>query len=225
MLMKARDKIKAELDVQYQFLLQEGKMLEAERLKTRTNYDLEMLAEMGYCSGIENYSAPIGNRPPGVPPATLLHYFPKDFLCFIDESHVTVSQIGAMYEGDRSRKQNLIDFGFRLPSALDNRPLKIDEFESMTNQVIYVSATPRQLEYDRSTQIVEQLIRPTGLLDPIVEVHPSEGQMKHIFGEVQNELQQMSEVVLTLTKMAEDLTDYLISHGLKVRYIHSDRNN
>lgn len=224
MLMKARDKIKAELDVQYQFLLQEGKMLEAERLKTRTNYDLEMLAEMGYCSGIENYSAPIGNRPPGVPPATLLHYFPKDFLCFIDESHVTVSQIGAMYEGDRSRKQNLIDFGFRLPSALDNRPLKIDEFESMTNQVIYVSATPRQLEYDRSTQIVEQLIRPTGLLDPIVEVHPSEGQMKHIFGEVQKRIAANERsLVLTLTKkMAEDLTDYLISHGLKVRYIHSE---
>ena len=201
MLMKARDKIKAELDVQYQFLLKEGKMLEAERLKTRTNYDLEMLAEMGYCSGIENYSAPIGNRPPGVPPATLLHYFPKDFLCFIDESHVTVSQIGAMYEGDRSRKQNLIDFGFRLPSALDNRPLKIDEFESMTNQVIYVSATPRQLEYDRSTQIVEQLIRPTGLLDPIVEVHPSEGQMKHIFGEVQKRIAANERsLVLTLTK-------------------------
>lgn len=224
MLMEARERIKAELKIQYQFLLDEGKMLEAERLKTRTNYDLEMLSEMGYCSGIENYSAPIANRAAGVPPATLLHYFPKDFLCFIDESHVTVSQIGAMYEGDRSRKQNLIDFGFRLPSALDNRPLKIGEFESMMNQVIYVSATPRQLEYDRSTQIVEQLIRPTGLLDPLVEVHPSEGQMKHIFDEVQKRIAKNERsLVLTLTKkMAEDLTDYLSNRSLKVRYIHSE---
>lgn len=224
MLMEAKERIKKELDMQYQFLLNEGKMLEAERLKTRTNYDLEMLSEMGYCSGIENYSAPIANRAAGVPPATLLHYFPKDFLCFIDESHVTLSQIGAMYEGDRSRKQNLIDFGFRLPSALDNRPLKIGEFESMINQVIYVSATPRQLEYDRSTQIVEQLIRPTGLLDPLVEVHPSEGQMKHIFDEVQKRIARNERsLVLTLTKkMAEDLTDYLSNRSLKVRYIHSE---
>ncbi len=220
----AVERIREELQERYEFLKSTGKLLEAERIKTRTNYDLEMMQEMGYCSGIENYSGPISGRQRGQPPATLLHYFPDDFLCFIDESHVTLSQIGAMYEGDRSRKQNLIDFGFRLPSALDNRPLKADEFEAMMNQVIYVSATPREEEIKRSTQIVEQLIRPTGLLDPIVEVRPTEGQMSDIYEEVKARIEKNERcLVLTLTKkMAEDLTDYLSNLNLKVQYIHSE---
>ncbi|MBR7063826.1 MAG: UvrB/UvrC motif-containing protein, partial [Treponema sp.] len=200
------------------------KLLEAERLKTRTTYDIEMMKEMGYCSGIENYSAPIAGRKPGEPPATLLHYFPDDFLCMIDESHVTVSQIGAMYEGDRSRKQNLVDFGFRLPSALDNRPLKFSEFEKKLNQVIYVSATPRKEELQQSSQVVEQVIRPTGLLDPILDVRPSEGQMEDIYNEIKKRIEKNERsLLLTLTKkMAEDLTDYLQGLSLKVKYIHSE---
>jgi excinuclease ABC subunit B len=201
-----------------------GKMLEAERLKTRTTYDIEMLKEMGTCPGIENYSAPIAGRKPGEPPATLLHYFPDDFLCMIDEAHVTVPQIGAMYEGDRSRKQSLIDFGFRLPSALDNRPLKKAEFDAKMNQVIFVTATPRPEEIKQSSQIVEQLIRPTGLLDPVVEVRPSEGQMEDIYKEVRERIDRHERsLILTLTKkMAEDLTDYLLGLNLKVKYIHSE---
>ena len=174
-LYSATERIQKELDERLLVLNAEKKLFEAERLKTRVTYDIEMMKEMGYCSGIENYSAPISNRKKGEPPATLLHYFPSDFLCMIDEAHVSVPQIGAMYEGDRSRKQNLVDFGFRLPSALDNRPLKFDEFSKMLNQVIYVTATPRKEEIEKSTQVVEQLIRPTGLLDPIVEVRPTEG--------------------------------------------------
>ena len=179
---------------------------------------------MGYCSGIENYSGPISGRKRGDPPATLLHYFPDDFLCMIDEAHVSVPQIGAMYEGDRARKQNLIDFGFRLPSALDNRPLKIDEFTKKMNQVIFVTATPRPEEIKKSTQVVEQLIRPTGLLDPKIEVRPSEGQMQDIFKEVSARIKKGERsLILTLTKkMAEDLTDYLSELNLKVKYIHSE---
>ena len=224
MLLNATDKIREELKNQYDFFMSTGKIIEADRIKTRTTYDLEMLTEMGYCPGIENYSGPIAGRESGKAPATLLHYFPKDFLCIIDESHVTISQIGAMYEGDRSRKQNLIDFGFRLPSALDNRPLKAQEFESMLNQVIYVSATPRDTEIERSTQIAEQLIRPTGLLDPVIEVRPSEGQMENIYGEIKERIKRNERsLLLTLTKkMAEDLTDYLTNLHLKVRYIHSE---
>lgn len=221
---EASVRINAELEERLEELKNQGKMLEAERLKTRTTYDLEMMKEMGYCSGIENYSAPIANRKKGEPPATLLHYFPDDFLCLIDEAHVTVPQIGAMYEGDRSRKQNLIDFGFRLPSALDNRPLKADEFSAKMNQVIYVTATPRKEEVKQSTQIVEQLIRPTGLLDPLIEVRPTEGQMQDIFREVTERIKKGERsLLLTLTKkMAEDLTDYLIELGIKCRYIHSE---
>ena len=185
MLGTAKDRILSELEMRVEELRGQNKMLEAERLKTRVTYDMEMLSEMGYCSGIENYSGPISGRTHGEPPATLLHYFPDDFLCMIDEAHVTVPQIGAMYEGDRSRKQNLVDFGFRLPSALDNRPLKADEFNKKMNQVIFVTATPRPEEVKKSTRIVEQIIRPTGLLDPIVEVRPSEGQMQDIYVEVQ----------------------------------------
>lgn len=224
MLNKAVDKIKAEMEERVEFFNSTDKLLEAERIKTRTTYDLEMLKEMGYCSGIENYSGPISGRAPGQPPATLLHYFPDDFCCMIDEAHVTVSQIGAMYEGDRSRKQNLIDFGFRLPSALDNRPLKGDEFTKMVNQTIFVTATPRPEEIKKSTQVVEQLIRPTGLLDPIVEVRKSEGQMEDIYGEIKERIAKNERcLVLTLTKkMAEDLTEYLSGFGLKVKYIHSE---
>ena len=223
-LTEATDRIQKEMEERVEVLRSQKKMLEAERLKTRVTYDIEMMKEMGYCSGIENYSAPIAGRAPGVPPATLLHYFPDDFLCLIDEAHVTVPQIGAMYEGDRSRKQNLVDFGFRLPSALDNRPLKSDEFWQKVNQAIFVTATPRPEEVKKSTQIVEQIIRPTGLLDPIVEVRPSEGQMEDIYKEVLARIEKGERsLILTLTKkMAEDLTDYLLSLNLKVKYIHSE---
>ena len=220
----AADRIQAEMEARIEMLLAQKKFLEAERLKTRVTYDIEMMKEMGYCSGIENYSAPIAGRKTGEPPATLLHYFPDDFLCMIDEAHVTVPQIGAMYEGDRSRKQNLVDFGFRLPSALDNRPLKIDEFTAKLNQVIYVTATPRKEEIAQSTQVVEQIIRPTGLLDPIIDVRPSEGQMEDIYREVRARIENGERsLILTLTKkMAEDLTDYLLGLHLKVKYIHSE---
>ena len=223
-LFSAADRIMAEMEEQVKKFEIEGKPLEAERIKTRTTYDVEMMKEMGYCSGIENYSGPISGRKHGEPPATLLHYFPDDFLCLIDEAHVTVPQIGAMYEGDRSRKQNLVDFGFRLPSALDNRPLKFEEFEKKLNQVIYVTATPREQEIKQSTQVVEQIIRPTGLLDPIIEVRPSEGQMEDIYKEVKKRIDKKERsLILTLTKkMAEDLTDYLLGLNLKVKYIHSE---
>ena len=223
-LLSATDRIQAEMEERVEELRAAGKMLEAERLKTRTTYDIEMLKEMGTCPGIENYSGPISGRARGEPPATLLHYFPDDFLCMIDEAHVTVPQIGAMYEGDRSRKQNLIDFGFRLPSAADNRPLKKAEFDAKMNQIIYVTATPRPDEVKQSTQVVEQLIRPTGLLDPIVEIRPSEGQMEDIYREVRERIDKGERsLILTLTKkMAEDLTDYLTGLSLKVKYLHSE---
>ncbi len=223
-LIEATERIQSELDARLLELEAEHKLLEYERLKTRTTYDIEMMKEMGYCSGIENYSAPIAGRAKGEPPATLLHYFPDDFLCLIDEAHVTVPQLGAMYEGDRSRKQNLIDFGFRLPSALDNRPLKFAEFSKKMNQVIYITATPRKEEVKQSTQVVEQLIRPTGLLDPLIDVRPSEGQMEDIHREIKARIERGERsLVLTLTKkMAEDLTDYLTGLALKVRYIHSE---
>lgn len=224
MLLQATERIQSEMEESVARFQAEGKLLEAEHLKTRTTYDIEMMKEMGYCSGIENYSGPIANRRRGDPPATLLHYFPDDFLCLIDEAHVSVPQIGAMYEGDRSRKQNLINFGFRLPSALDNRPLKFEEFSKKLNQVIYVTATPRKQEIEQSSQIVEQLIRPTGLLDPEIEVRPSEGQMEDIYKEIKARIaKDERSLVLTLTKkMAEDLTNYLTELGLKVKYIHSE---
>ena len=224
MMSSVTERIQKEMETAVEDLRSKNKLLEAERLKTRTTYDIEMMKEMGYCSGIENYSAIIAGRKHGDPPATLLHYFPDDFLCLIDEAHVTVPQIGAMYEGDRCRKQNLIDFGFRLPSALDNRPLKSDEFFAKMNQVIYVTATPRPQEVKQSTQVVEQLIRPTGLLDPIIEVRPTEGQMQDIYKEVQKRIEKNERsLILTLTKkMAEDLTDYLSNLNLKVKYIHSE---
>ena len=202
----------------------EGKLIEAQRIKQRTLYDIEMIQEIGYCSGIENYSRVIEGRPVGSPPHTLLDYFPEDFVLFIDESHVTLPQVRAMYNGDRARKTTLVDYGFRLPCAYDNRPLKFPEFEQRVNQVVYVSATPGEYERTRSGQIVEQVIRPTGLLDPVIEVRPVEGQIDDLIGEI-NERTARNERVLvtTLTKrMAEDLTGYLQNAGIKVRYMHHD---
>ncbi len=199
-------------------------LVEAQRLKQRTMYDIEMMQELGYCSGIENYSRVIEGRPVGSPPHTLMDYFPKDFVMFIDESHVTLPQVRAMYNGDRARKTTLVDYGFRLPCAFDNRPLKFEEFEKRLNQVIYVSATPGEYEYTRSGQIAEQVIRPTGLLDPRVEVRPVEGQIDDLIGEI-NERTARSERVLVTTltkKMAEDLTAYLKNAGIRVRYMHHD---
>ncbi len=224
MMENVTEKIRIEMEDCVKKFQEQGKIIEADRLKTRTTYDIEMMKEVGYCSGIENYSGVISGRKHGEPPATLLHYFPDDFLCLIDEAHVTVPQVGAMYEGDRSRKQNLVNFGFRLPSALDHRPLKIDEFRKKLNQTIYVTATPRAQEIAESTQVVEQLIRPTGLLDPIIEVRPTEGQMQDIYSEVKDRISKGERsLILTLTKkMAEDLADYLAGLDLKVRYIHSE---
>ena len=197
---------------------------EAQRIKQRTMYDIEMLQELGHCSGIENYSRPLAGRPAGSPPMTLLDYFPDDFLMFIDESHVTLPQVRAMYNGDRARKTTLVDYGFRLPCAYDNRPLKFDEFEQRLNQVIYVSATPGEYERTRAGQVVEQVIRPTGLLDPKVLLHPIEGQIDHLIGEINARVERNERVlVTTLTKkMAEDLTAYLQGVGIKVRYLHHD---
>jgi excinuclease ABC subunit B len=224
MINQALEKIKAELAERYEFLQSTGKLLEAERLKTRVEYDIEMLTEMGYCPGIENYSAPLAGRSPGEPPDTLIDYFPKDHLTFIDESHVTLPQIGAMYAGDRSRKQSLVDYGFRLPSALDNRPLRYDEFVQRLASTVFVSATPGPTEINQSVRVVEQVIRPTGLLDPEIEVRPSDGQMEDIYAEIRRRIASGERsLVLTLTKkMAEDLTDYLTGLGLRVRYIHSE---
>ena len=220
----AIQEIYKELEGRVAFFEGEGKLVEAQRLKQRTMYDVEMMQELGYCSGIENYSRVIEGRPVGSPPHTLLDYFPKDFVLFIDESHVTLPQVRAMYNGDRARKTTLVDYGFRLPCAFDNRPLKFEEFEKRLNQVVYVSATPGEYERTRSGQIVEQVIRPTGLLDPRIEVRPVEGQIDDLIGEI-NQRTQRSERVLvtTLTKrMAEDLTAYLQNAGIKVRYMHHD---
>jgi len=221
---RAIKSIREELEQRYKELKDAGKIVEAERLRQRTNYDLEMLQEMGYCQGIENYSRHISGRPPGSPPYTLLDYFPKDFLIFIDESHVTIPQIRGMYNGDRSRKEALVEYGFRLPSAFDNRPLTFEEFEKRINQVIFVSATPGPYELEHSEQVVEQLIRPTGLIDPEVIVKPVKGQVDDLIGEIRKTVDKGFRVlVTTLTKkMAEDLTDYLKDMGIKVKYLHSD---
>lgn len=221
---KSLENIRVELDERYSALQAQGKLLEAQRLKTRTEYDLEMLEELGYCPGIENYSRHLSGRSAGERPAVLIDYFPEDHLLFVDESHVTVPQIGGMYEGDRSRKMNLVNHGFRLPSALDNRPLYYGEFETMMGRAIYVSATPRRDELKRSKQIVEQVIRPTGLLDPHISVRPTSGQIEDLYSEIKERIEQKERtLVTTLTKkMAEDLTDYLSGLGLKVRYLHSE---
>jgi excinuclease ABC subunit B len=216
--------IQAELAERLAELKAENKLIEAQRLEQRTNYDIEMMRETGFCSGIENYSRHISGRAPGSPPFTLMDYLPKDFVLFVDESHVTLPQVGAMYAGDRSRKENLVKYGFRLPSAFDNRPLTFDEFYSKLKSVVFVSATPAEFEKEHSTRIAEQVIRPTGLLDPKIEVRPIEGQIDDLFGEIAARAAKDERVlVTTLTKkMAERLTEYLEDMGVRVRYLHSD---
>lgn len=216
--------IEKELEEQYKKFQDEGKLVEAERIYGRTKYDLEMLKEVGYCAGIENYSRPLSGRNEGERPACLIDYFPKDFLTVIDESHVSVPQIKGMYHGDRSRKETLVKYGFRLPSALDNRPLYFEEFENLTNDTIYISATPSEYEIKKSSQVVEQIIRPTGLLDPVIEVYPIEGQIDKIIEEIKKVVERNERIfITTLTKkMAEDLTKYLNEHDIRTRYLHSD---
>ena len=223
-MMRAMDEINKECQEQVARFRAEDKLIEAQRIAQRTAYDLEMMLEIGFCNGIENYSRVIQGREPGTPPTTLLDYFPEDFLLFIDESHVTLPQVRAMYAGDRSRKDALVNYGFRLPSAYDNRPLNFQEFDEKVNQVIYVSATPAEYERTRSGQVVEQVIRPTGLLDPVVEVRPIDGQIDDLIGEInQRTVRNERVLVTTLTKkMAEDLTTYLLKAGIKVRYMHSE---
>lgn len=226
-----REKLEQAIAAIYQEMLEceaqfqkEGKLIEAQRIRQRTEYDIEMLRETGFCKGIENYSRVMSGREPGSPPFTLLHYFPKDFLLFVDESHVTLPQVRAMYGGDRSRKENLVKYGFRLPSAFDNRPLTFDEFYAATGQKIFISATPGEFERSQSAVIAEQVIRPTGLLDPDISVRATEGQMDDLIGEIQLRVEKNERVlVTTLTrKMAENLTDYLQTFGIKVRYLHYD---
>ena len=220
----AIEDLRAEADERVKYFREQGKLIEAQRIAERTNYDIEMLTEIGFCKGIENYSRVLSRRPAGSVPYTLLDYFPEDFLLFVDESHVTLPQVRGMYGGDRSRKQTLVDYGFRLPSALDNRPLNFDEFSEKLNQIIYVSATPGELEKEHSTQIVEQVIRPTGLLDPMVEVRPVEGQIDDLLSEINARVAVGERVlVTTLTKkMAEDLTAYMENLGVRIRYMHHD---
>ncbi|WP_419067325.1 excinuclease ABC subunit UvrB [Candidatus Allofournierella excrementavium] len=217
-------RIQEEMDVQVRKFTEEGKLLEAQRIAQRTRYDMEMLQEVGMCKGIENYSAVLSGRAPGSTPTTLLDYFPKDFLLFVDESHVMLPQLRAMYGGDYARKRTLVDYGFRLPSAFDNRPLKFEEVEEKLNQIVFVSATPGEYEREHSTQIAEQVIRPTGLLDPQIIVKPVEGQIEDLLGEINLRTAKNERVlVTTLTKkMAEDLTDFLFEHGVKVKYMHHE---
>ena len=221
---KAIVTIEEELEDRLKYFKDHNKLLEAQRLEQRTRYDIEMLKEMGFCTGIENYSRHMSQRKPGSRPYTLIDYFPKDFVTMIDESHVTVPQIGGMYEGDRSRKTSLVDYGFRLPSALDNRPLRFNEFESMMNQVIYVSATPGKYEKAKTNEVVEQIIRPTGLLDPKIEVRPTKGQIDDLVSEINKTIEKGERVLITILtkKMSEDLTRYLEDLDIKVTYLHSD---
>ena len=221
---RAIEEIRAECEERVKYFTDLGKPLEAERISQRTKYDIEMMQELGYCTGIENYSRVISGRPVGSAPMTLLDYFPKDFLLFVDESHVTIPQVRAMYAGDRARKESLINYGFRLPSAFDNRPLKFNEFEDRIKQAIYVSATPADFERSHSAQIVEQIIRPTGLLDPKIEVRPTEGQIDDLIGEINTRVEKHERTLITtLTKkMAEDLTNYLGNVGIRCRYMHHD---
>ena len=221
---KAIERIENELEIRLQELKSEDKLLEMQRLAQRTQFDVEMLREMGYCSGVENYSRHLSAREEGETPFTLLDYFPKDYLMIIDESHMTIPQVKAMYNGDRARKTVLVDYGFRLPSALDNRPLKFEEFEKKINQILFVSATPAQYELEHSLCVAEQLIRPTGLLDPVIDIRPVKGQIDNLLGEIQKVTAQKGKVMITtLTKrMAEDLTTYMQEVGVKVKYLHSD---
>jgi excinuclease ABC subunit B len=221
---RAMENIKKELKDRVNYLRSEDKLIEAQRIEERTLFDLEMMMEMGYCHGIENYSRHLTGRSPGEPPPTLLDYFPRDFLVMVDESHITIPQLNAMYNGDRSRKETLVNYGFRLPSALDNRPLKFDEFEAKALQVIYVSATPGPYELEKGEMLAEQIIRPTGLMDPEIVVQPAVDQVDNLLGRIRERVGSGERIlVTTLTKrMAEDLTDYLSELGVKVRYLHSD---
>ncbi|MFB6359325.1 MAG: helicase-related protein, partial [Thiohalorhabdaceae bacterium] len=223
-LLEAIDGIKAELKERLEFLRSENREVEAQRLEQRTKFDIEMMQELGYCSGIENYSRYLSGRNPGEPPPTLLDYLPNNAVMIIDESHVTIPQIGGMYKGDLSRKRTLVDYGFRLPSALDNRPLKFDEFERLMPQTVFVSATPGPYEREHSGQVAEQIVRPTGLVDPAVEVRPATSQVEDLLSEVNERIEAGERtLVTTLTKrMAEDLTSYLEEMGIRVRYMHSD---
>ena len=223
-ILRAIEAIKIELRERLEWYYANGKLVEAQRLEQRTRFDLEMMGELGFCKGIENYSRHLSGRKPGEPPPTLIDYLAKDALMFIDESHVTVTQVGGMYKGDRSRKENLVDYGFRMPSALDNRPLKFEEFEGLMPQTVFVSATPAKYEAEHAGQVVEQLVRPTGLVDPIIEVRPVGTQVDDLMSEARKRIAIGERVlVTTLTKrMSEDLTDYLTEHGIKVRYLHSD---
>ncbi len=220
----AIEKIKIELQQQKEFFFGQTKLLEAQRIEQRTRFDLEMMTEIGFCKGIENYSRHLSGRKAGEPPPTLIDYMPPRSLMFIDESHVTIPQVGGMYKGDRARKENLVNYGFRLPSALDNRPLRFDEFEKMLPQTVFVSATPADYEKTHAGQVVEQVVRPTGLVDPMIEVRPAQTQVDDLLSEIKLRSDKHERVlVTTLTKrMAEDLTDYLHEHGVKVRYLHSD---
>jgi excinuclease ABC subunit B len=222
--LRAIEAIKAELRGRSEFFHQAARLVEAQRIEQRTRFDLEMLAELGFCKGIENYSRHLSGRQPGEPPPTLIDYLPQDALMFIDESHVTIGQLGGMYKGDRSRKENLVEYGFRLPSALDNRPLRFDEFEKVVRQTVFVSATPAAYEAGKSAQVVEQVVRPTGLVDPAVEVRPASSQVDDLLSEIRDRtLKKERVLVTTLTKrMAEELTEYLSEHGVKVRYLHSE---
>jgi excinuclease ABC subunit B len=222
--LRAIEAIKAELRVRVEFFHQAGRLVEAQRIEQRTRFDLEMLAELGFCKGIENYSRHLSGRKAGEPPPTLIDYLPPDALMIVDESHVTIGQLGGMYKGDRSRKENLVEYGFRLPSALDNRPLRFDEFEQVVRQTVFVSATPADYEARKSAQVVEQVVRPTGLVDPLVEVRPASSQVDDLLSEIHLRVQKHERVlVTTLTKrMAEELTEYLSEHGVKVRYLHSE---
>ncbi|MDY0049037.1 MAG: excinuclease ABC subunit UvrB [Thauera propionica] len=222
--LQAIEAIKEELKERIALFQREGKLVEAQRIEQRTRFDLEMLNEMGFCKGIENYSRHLSGRGPGEPPPTLIDYLPQDALLFIDESHVAIGQVGGMYKGDRSRKENLVGYGFRLPSALDNRPLKFDEFERLMPQTVFVSATPAKYEEEHQGQVVEQVVRPTGLIDPVVEVRPAMTQVDDLLSEIKKRLEVNERVLVTvLTKrMAEDLTDYLADNGIRVRYLHSD---
>ena len=222
--LRAIEAIKAELRSRIEFFQNAGRLVEAQRIEQRTRFDLEMLAELGFCKGIENYSRHLSGRQPGEPPPTLIDYLPHDALMIIDESHVTIPQLGGMYKGDRSRKENLVEYGFRLPSALDNRPLRFDEFERVVRQTVFVSATPADYERDKSAQVVEQVVRPTGLVDPQVVVRPASSQVDDLLSEISLRVKKQERVlVTTLTKrMAEELTEYLAEHGVKVRYLHSE---
>jgi len=222
--LSAIDQIKIELHGQKEFFASQMKLIEAQRIEQRTRFDLEMMTEIGYCKGIENYSRYLSGRKAGEPPPTLIDYLPTNTLMFVDESHVTIPQVGGMYKGDRARKENLVNYGFRLPSALDNRPLRFDEFERLLPQTIFVSATPADYENKHNGQVVEQLVRPTGLVDPVLDVRPAATQVDDLLSEIRLRVERNERVlVTTLTKrMSEDLTDYLAENGVKVRYLHSD---